>query len=242
MSAGIASTLLAAWERCLLQTDTERALTLLVMLDTELSETTLRSLPLGQRNGRLLALRERLFGARMASLAACPNCAETLELNLNVADLQLPPPAEAPLLLVQDGFRIQLRLPDSRDLLHIQTLADVDAARRTLFARCCVEVLASGEPVIPETVPEVLIASAEALLAAADPQADIRLDLNCPSCRHAWLAAFDIAGYLWREIQTWAQRLFNDVHLLARAYGWSEADILAMSPLRRQCYLERVRQ
>lgn len=242
MSAGIASTLLTAWERCLARTDTERALTLLALLDSDVSEAEVASLPLGQRNGRLLALRERLFGAQMASLAACPNCGETLELALNVADLQLPPPAAEPLLLRQDGYRIQLRLPDSGDLLAIQNLTDVAGARRALFARCCVDVLVDGAPIAPETVPEALIGSAEALLAAADPQADIRLDLNCPSCRHAWLAAFDIAGFLWREIQAWAQRVFNDVHSLARSYGWSEAEILAMSPLRRQCYLDRVRQ
>jgi hypothetical protein len=28
------------------------------------------------------------------------------------------------------------------------------------------------------------------------------------------------------------------VHLLASAYGWSEGDILSMSPVRRQFYLE----
>ena len=37
-----------------------------------------------------------------------------------------------------------------------------------------------------------------------------------------------------------AKRLLMDVHLLARAYGWSEAEVLALSPARRRFYLEMV--
>jgi hypothetical protein len=34
--------------------------------------------------------------------------------------------------------------------------------------------------------------------------------------------------------------LFDDIHLLAQAYGWSEGEILALSPARRSAYLARV--
>jgi hypothetical protein len=36
--------------------------------------------------------------------------------------------------------------------------------------------------------------------------------------------------------------MLYDVHALASAYGWREADVLAMSPMRRQVYLELARQ
>ena len=42
------------------------------------------------------------------------------------------------------------------------------------------------------------------------------------------------------ELATQAKRLLREVHFLARAYGWREADILAMSARRRQAYLEMV--
>ena len=45
-------------------------------------------------------------------------------------------------------------------------------------------------------------------------------------------------SYLWHEVDAWALRLLRDVHRLARAYSWREADILALSPSRRQCYLD----
>jgi hypothetical protein len=73
-----------------------------------------------------------------------------------------------------------------------------------------------------------------------DPQADIRMQLTCPRCAHQWETLFDIASILWHEINHWAERMLLTVHRLAKAYGWSEQDILSMSPIRRQFYLELV--
>jgi hypothetical protein len=73
-----------------------------------------------------------------------------------------------------------------------------------------------------------------------DPQAEVQLDLTCPACQHHWLANFDVVTFLWSEIQTHTKRVLRDVHTLAKAYGWREADILSMSTVRRQFYLEMV--
>lgn len=77
-------------------------------------------------------------------------------------------------------------------------------------------------------------------MAQLDPQGDIQLTLACPKCSHEWLSPLDIVSYLWREINTWAGRTLNEIHLIASAYGWREADILALSPRRRQTYLELI--
>jgi hypothetical protein len=77
-------------------------------------------------------------------------------------------------------------------------------------------------------------------MSEADPQALIEIALECPACAHRWSNVFDIASYLWREVDTWAHRTLQDVHQLARAYGWREADVLALSPNRRRSYLEMV--
>jgi hypothetical protein len=66
----------------------------------------------------------------------------------------------------------------------------------------------------------------------------MQLALVCPTCGSGWAVAFDIVAFFWTELQAWAQRMLRDIHTLARAYGWREADILALSPLRRQVYLE----
>jgi hypothetical protein len=43
-------------------------------------------------------------------------------------------------------------------------------------------------------------------------------------------------------METYARRLLYDVHALASAYGWSEDEVLAVSPARRRCYLEMAGQ
>jgi len=49
---------------------------------------------------------------------------------------------------------------------------------------------------------------------------------------------FDIARYLWSEVHAWALRFLREVDLIARTYHWREEDILALTPTRRQAYLE----
>lgn len=79
-----------------------------------------------------------------------------------------------------------------------------------------------------------------ALMAEADPQADVELALTCPGCGIAWGVPFDIGMFLWWELDARARRLLQDVSVLASAYGWREADVLALTPRRRQLYLELV--
>lgn len=75
-------------------------------------------------------------------------------------------------------------------------------------------------------------------MAQGDPQADLQLALCCPQCEHAWQPPFDIARFLWQELHAWALNLLREVDALAQAYHWTEADILGLSPRRRQAYLE----
>jgi hypothetical protein len=75
-------------------------------------------------------------------------------------------------------------------------------------------------------------------LALADPLAETQLALRCPACEQEWEETLDIVAFLWREIEARARRLVREIHWLAATYGWAEADILAMSAVRRALYLE----
>ena len=48
----------------------------------------------------------------------------------------------------------------------------------------------------------------------------------------------DVASFVWEELDGWARRLLQDVAVLARAFGWTEEDGVALSPTRREAYLE----
>jgi hypothetical protein len=67
---------------------------------------------------------------------------------------------------------------------------------------------------------------------------DVRF--SCPRCGVGTTEPFDVTSFLFSELADWARQLLFDVHDLARAYGWTEAEILALPPRRRELYLEFV--
>jgi hypothetical protein len=107
---------------------------------------------------------------------------------------------------------------------------DATAARRTLAAR-----LVDRPDGAPPASPDVEAAVQEAL-AGADP--DLLIEVRCPACDHAWEARLDVADFLWIEVVAGARRVADEVAGLAAAYGWREADVLALSPWRRRLYLD----
>lgn len=244
MHAPDAAKLLDVWERGLRLPLQRKVLALLSASQPDTSSEALAALSIGQRDALLLNMREQLFGSNFEALSFCPKCGERVEAAFQASDIRAAPQAAAAQALTLDAgdCRITFRPPATQDLLAIPENTDAAAARRMLIARCVVEARdAQGERVDDRGLPEAAIAALAAHVAQADPQADIELALSCPACRHAWPAVFDIASFLTREIHAWAQCLLRDVHALARGYGWSEAAILALSPTRRQIYLDLVR-
>jgi hypothetical protein len=75
---------------------------------------------------------------------------------------------------------------------------------------------------------------------ALEPGAAVTFDLTCPECGAQWSAPMDCGDVLWSELQVRAERLLLDVDALARAYGWSESQVLALSPTRRAAYLQLI--
>lgn len=233
-----AAHLLDTWEGAAGRSPVERALALLAVACPDEPTERLASLPIGERDALLLDLRETIFGVELTSVANCPACGERLEFNFETSDirqLSSPHPGGAGLELESDGARVSFRLPNSSDLLAARRGGG--DARQALVERCVLQAVGpAGELAPGQLAPALLDALAQAM-AAADPLADIRLATSCHACGHAWNVPFDVAAYLWTEIETWAYRTLQEVHRLALAYGWSQADILQMSAWRRQYYL-----
>jgi len=233
-----ASELLKAWEIGLGQPRSTRSIALL-SASSDAAPDTLARLSIGQRDARLLTLREWAFGSQLVCVAGCPNCGEQLEWTLDGDDLRIESKAEqcAELSLDRDGYSVSFRLPNALDLAAGADSKDIDAARLTLLERCVLGASHDGQPIPPAELPPQIVQALGEQMSQADPQADTRLDLECPACGHCWQAIFDIECFFWSEINAWAKRLLTDVLNLASAYGWSESDILNMSPWRRQVYL-----
>jgi T4 bacteriophage base plate protein len=235
--------LVRIWEAGYRQHSLDQAMTILMAAFPGMLRGTLAELSIGQRDACLLAVRRQTFGAQMAGLTTCPACQEQVEFVLNTAALPIPtaiPPASDLQTMAIDMGEMQFRLPNSLDLAAIVGCRDAIAARHLLAQRCIVQVVQDGKAVSKESLPETLITLLADEIEKRDPLAEIRIDLNCPTCRHQWKMLFDIVSYFWTEIAAQAKRLLRDVHTLARAYGWREADILSMSSVRRKLYLEMV--
>ena len=116
----------------------------------------------------------------------------------------------------------------------------MEGARRLLAERCVVEARRESGPVAAADLTEADVAALAAALAEADPGAELLLELRCPACESGWWELLDVATFVWTEVEVQARRLLREVHALARAYGWREADVLALSPRRRRLYLEMV--
>ncbi|MBN2385420.1 MAG: hypothetical protein JXB85_00240 [Anaerolineales bacterium] len=244
-----ASDLLAIWERGAGRSPVVQALIILGIAFPEASPGRLADLTVAQRDAALFQLRRWTFGPQFVGLAACPACAERLELAFDDGDLPLPDPAHTDLpsfetgdradsSLQVDSYQVTFRLPASTDLLAIDRDTQPGAARGDLLQACILSAQRGRKAVpagdLPAVVQEAVITRMDQLA----PLANLTLAATCPACGHAWDVVFDIVSYFWSEITVWAMRIMHEVHALASAYGWREADILAMSAWRRQRYLE----
>jgi len=249
MQAPNASELLAVWERARAQPITMQALMLLEGCSPGAAREDLAKLSVGRRDALLLSLRELLFGARLNGLTACPRCGQTLEIGIETSDIHADVETLDPeLLTVTSGaYTARFRLPNSGDLAALAEdnvlESGEEPATRTLLFRCLVELRKNGRKQRVDSspaLPDALIDAIAAEMEKADPQANVQLALDCADCGHRWLSGFDIGSFLWNEIDNWARRVLREVFALASAFGWREADILAMSAGRRQLYLKMI--
>jgi hypothetical protein len=243
-----ASDLLAVWERGLNSPPAERALIILRSAFPDAPPPALGQLTVGQRDLCLLKLRETTFGTKLTGIAVCPECNEQVELDFDSRDIS---PADTGLPNFHEeekagnefrmslpGWDLRFRLPTSADMTDIYV--EPSQAKSKLLEACLLEARHEDRTVQAADLPEEVVTALSERMAREDPNLNVSLAVKCPECSHEWQMTFDIVTYFMSEINFWAMRMLREVHRLASAYGWSEADILAMSAWRRQRYLEMV--
>lgn len=183
-----------------------------------LDEAGAAALALGDREVLLRALYAESFSSEVEARLDCPaGCGEALAVVLDLDALVLEPPDPGPL---HDVGGMRLRVPTAADVG--AALASPDFAR-ALAARCGAE---SGAL-------EAFAAAVERL----DPNAECRIALACPAC------GAEADDVLLDGMELLAARLaedggiFRQVDRLARAYGWTEADVVALPRERRLLYV-----
>lgn len=109
-----------------------------------------------------------------------------------------------------------------------------------MLGRCVLNAWRADTPLAVEALPDDVLTELEEYIAECDPLAETLLGVSCPECGEQWFAELDVVAFLWQELRSLALSLLNEIDALAGAYGWSESDVLALSPTRRAWYLQRV--
>lgn len=239
--------ILNLWEEGRTLHPIDRALTLLTAAFPGVAWETLAALPIGERDAALLELRRDLFGNQLEGDSQCSSCGRQVEFQADIAELlasanrDLYSGNRGGTLRLPEGRSLEFRLPDSVDLSLLVGADSPEGARRLLAERCLAmggegsDAGGGAEPLTDEVIAALSVAMEE-----CDPLADIQFDLACPDCGSRWSVTLDILSWLWEELAREAHRLLRDVHVLARAYGWSEQSILGLSPARRKTYIEMI--
>jgi hypothetical protein len=193
-------------------------------------------LTLAARIGGLLAVEAATSGTEVLPLTFhCPHpaCREPMEAELPMQQLMaLAQEAEASAettVEVGRGESVRLRRPCGIDqrVWRRRAYSDAAAAEAALLASLVV-----AGTLVPENR-----AKAAAALAAFDPLSCFELDVTCPACSRQADIPVDLEAVLLGALAQAQRRMIAEVDRLARRYGWSETEILAIPAWRRRRYL-----
>ncbi|MCU7820366.1 hypothetical protein [Kitasatospora sp. DSM 101779] len=247
MRALHAGEVLRLWDECRDASPQTRALALATAADDGTSPVPPADRPVGRVTALLLRLRNALAGPRMAATVGCPGCHGTVEFRATTEALlaledeivDTPPP------LPHGGHEVLWRCPSYRDLQAVAAqpeAEDPEHGALLLLQRCLLSLrqedgtAAQSAVDLPDTVRGALTEA----MASADPLAEVLVDLRCPDCGYAFTAEFDVAAFVWAEVESRGRQLLLDIDALARSYGWSEHEVLALSESRRASYIRIV--
>lgn len=214
------------WEQGRALPRLQRALWYLQHQDPQQSWERLLELPIGERDRRLFALRRQLFGPSLHVFTTCPHCGLELEFSFDSEPLCDPIGEDLTVSFDLDGTEV--RLLNTADQLTISRLSEDQVMHYIM--KNCVHVRDGRDLLNLDGVIDAMVQQ--------DPLAEILLQPQCEQCGHEWPLLLDVVSFFQKELDDYATSLLQQVHILASAYGWTEKEILSLSPERRHTYME----
>ncbi|HWC85628.1 MAG TPA: hypothetical protein VG388_03750 [Solirubrobacteraceae bacterium] len=211
---------------------------------SRLAVDEIAALPLGRRDAWVLELHGALGGGTLEATVPCAACGEEDEFELEPDALLARARERGERARVEaEGCVVAWRPPDSRDVAAAGEQGSAEAAERVLLSRCVVHATGpAGEEVAGDELPPGTREALAAAMLASDPLAEVLVALVCPACEAAFTAELDVSAFVWSRLRARGQRLLGETHVLARAYGWTQAEVLALGDRRRHAYLELIAQ
>lgn len=206
----------------------------------------IRTLCVGDREALLLHLRRATLGDPIDCVLDCPTCGERLDVRLSTADLLLAPYPD-PMEWNEESFGVEpdratvrFRLPtggDQEAVAELAATAPTAAAQRVLDR--CIDRVVVRDGAQASLDPDMGAALAQRM-SELDPQAELRLDVGCPSCHGRIDTLLDTATFFLAELAGSRTSLYQEIHTLACWYHWGESEILSLTAPRRRRYLELI--
>ncbi len=194
-----------------------------------------------ERDRVYAALCRSLFGDRVEARAACDGCGEAYELGFELLALERARP-----LATSDAGDVAIEGTSAR--VRPPTVGELeawgDAVVEHFRAHCVVregapeEAESAADPADPAD--EVDDETIDSALEAAAPLLDVHLDAPCPACGRARRERFEIGAWLMSGLLRERRVTLQELHVLARAYGWSLESLLALTRSQRHAFVRLV--
>ncbi len=205
--------------------------------------------PLGWRDAALLRLYRAGRSGALETITDCPACGTVLEFAPNLTKMLAVYCGERPDLewftVNALGGAVEARNPNVTDLAAASAGRDLEEARAILIDRCVRPVPSSAafgrsrfKSELSSEADEETILTVASALDDRDPLADVSVDIGCVECGHRWSTRLEVLPVVWAQVSARARELIRDIDVLARRYGWSQDQILALGSHRRQTFLE----
>lgn len=220
--------------------DMELALDLLARLTDMRTDSKVdwATIPVPDIQTVLLNLRRRQIGERIQTDVLCANaaCGNRIDISFRVDEYighnrpKRPAgvgPDDEPGWYQICGKPASFRIPCPADVVAADK---TDMPAKTLFNRCT----------RPDNLPQRLRGSIERAMDAIAPSLAQEMTGVCPDCKESVRLFFDPISFVLRELSQIARFIYEDIHLLAITYHWSEESILALSPQRRTRYAQMI--
>jgi hypothetical protein len=194
-----------------------------------------RELSVGDRQYLMTRLALHIDTKPVWLVAHCTACGEPFDISLDFADLPIKPAGECyPQTTVNTSLgRLRVRSPNGADQEHMALAQDDDQAMQVMLKRI---VTSDGAQVDTKALNEADLKAIEETVEALSPECASRLFTQCPQCD----APNGIPVNLYALLEQSVDGLFEEIHLLASHYHWSEQAILALPRRRRQTYLRLI--
>jgi len=182
------------------------------------------TLTVADRDRLLAAVHMNTYGSRVSTSVCCAGCKVVFDVDFSLAELQQHQdrgPQCRDIERRPDGsFRLadgrRFRLPTGEDECAVLGMAP-EEAEAELLRRC----LFDGDPTRDNS-------DVDRLMEDAGPVLALELTASCPECGREQSVYFDIQRYLLTALSQERHLLVHEIHMLARAYGWSLTEILGL--------------